>query len=103
MADLKSGVRLKSSVCSTEVMIVHSDNPQTEILCGGAVMVQLGEVANSGETLSSDHSIGTLLGKRYEDAGKTIEVLCLKAGEGSLSIGDTPLVVKEAKKLPSSD
>jgi hypothetical protein len=37
------------------------------------------------------------------DAEQTLEVLCTKPGDGSLSIGDTPLQVKEAKPLPASD
>jgi hypothetical protein len=42
------------------------------------------------------------MGKRYvDDAGA--EVLVTKAGQGSLSIGDTPLTIKEAKPLPASD
>jgi len=36
-------------------------------------------------------------------AEETIEVLVTKAGPGSLSLGDTVLVVKGAKPLPSSD
>jgi hypothetical protein len=49
------------------------------------------------------HASGTLLGKRYADPASGLEVLCTKAGEGSLSIGDEPLAVKDAKPLPSSD
>ena len=45
----------------------------------------------------------TLLGKRYEDAGLGVEVLCTQGGAGSLTIGDAPLLVKGAKPLPSSD
>jgi hypothetical protein len=47
--------------------------------------------------------VGTLLGKRYADEAIGLEVLCTKAGQGSLSVGDTALAVKEAKPLPSSD
>ena len=46
---------------------------------------------------------GNLMGKRYTDAEDSIEVLCTKGGEGSLSIGDALMVVKGAKPLPSSD
>ena len=46
---------------------------------------------------------GTALGKRYVDASESLEVLCTKAGEGSLSLGDEPMVLKEAKPLPASD
>jgi hypothetical protein len=30
-------------------------------------------------------------------------VLVTKAGKGTLSVGETPLVIKEAKPLPASD
>jgi hypothetical protein len=43
------------------------------------------------------------MGKRYTDEEDSIEVLCTKGGEGSLSIGDALMVVKGAKPLPSSD
>jgi hypothetical protein len=47
-------------------------------------------------------SEGTAMGKRYVDESGA-EVLVTKAGAGSLSIGNTPLVLKEAKPLPASD
>ena len=34
---------------------------------------------------------------------ETLEILCTKAGEGSLGIGATLLSLKEAKPLPASD
>jgi hypothetical protein len=43
------------------------------------------------------------VGKRYVDPDESIEVLCTKAGAGSLSIGDAALAVKGAKPLPASD
>jgi hypothetical protein len=42
------------------------------------------------------------MGKRYVD-GSDAEVLVTKAGAGSLSVGTTVLVIKEAKPLPASD
>jgi hypothetical protein len=46
---------------------------------------------------------GTLLGKRYADEELGLELLCSQAGEGALTIGDQPLLIKGAKPLPSSD
>ena len=46
---------------------------------------------------------GTQVGKRYADDEVGLEVLCTKAGSGSLSLGLDPLPVKGAKPLPSSD
>ena len=47
-------------------------------------------------------SDGNLMGKRYVDETGA-EVLVTKAGAGTLSVGSTPLTVKEAKPLPASD
>ena len=43
--------------------------------------------------------------KRHEkrDADETVELLCTKAGEGSLALGRDVLIVKETKPLPASD
>jgi hypothetical protein len=46
---------------------------------------------------------GTAIGKRFVDADDTMEVLCTKAGAGTLSIGPDALTQKGAKPLPSSD
>ena len=42
------------------------------------------------------------MGKRYVDDGGA-EVLVTKAGAGTLSVGEAPLMLKEAKPLPASD
>jgi hypothetical protein len=46
---------------------------------------------------------GTLLGKRYADAAGTVEVLCTKAGRGTLSWAGETLVQRSARPLPASD
>ena len=46
---------------------------------------------------------GTKMGKRYVDAAGTLELLCVKAGQGSLAVGGVALQTKDAKPLPSSD
>jgi hypothetical protein len=43
------------------------------------------------------------MGKRYIQDDIGLEILCTKPGKGSLSIGDTDLLTKDAKPLPSSD
>ena len=63
----------------------------------------LAAVTPPGAALNPAHADGTLLGKRYGDEDLGLEILCTKAGEGSLSIGNVPLPVKGAKPLPSSD
>jgi hypothetical protein len=44
-----------------------------------------------------------LLGKRYVSEDLGVEVLCTKAGLGTLSIGDQALEVKAPNALPASD
>ena len=38
-----------------------------------------------------------------EDRIRAARELCVKPGKGSLTAGGAPLVLKEAKQLPSSD
>jgi hypothetical protein len=102
---IKNGTRLQSQVCDTQVIVVRSADSLDDLRAGGAPMVPVG-TENSGAdtslTLDDAFSGGTLMGKRYvDDAGA--EVLVTKAGKGSLSIGSTPLEIKEAKPLPASD
>ncbi len=46
---------------------------------------------------------GCQMGKRYVNTDGTVELLCVKPGQGSLSMEGVALAVKEAKSLPSSD
>lgn len=101
MAELRPGARFQSTVCTTEVIVVKGTG-QVELTCGGSPMVPAGSGERGGEP-SADASGGTLLGKRYGDDGETVEVLCTKAGEGSLALGGAALAVKVTKPLPASD
>src|SRR4051812_15372718 len=100
--ELKPGTRLRSQTCSAEVIVVRPPDREVDVRCGGAAMIPVGdEVAD--QPVDAGHQGGTLLGKRYADQETGIELLCTKAGEGSLSLGDAPLLQKDAKPLPSSD
>ena len=57
----------------------------------------------NGGTVHQDHADGSVLGKRYTNGDGSIEVLCVKGGEGSLSAGGEALKVKDATKLPKTD
>ena len=100
--ELKAGTRLRSAVCSTEVIVVRAPAGAVDLRCGGAPVVSF-DAAAEGGALDPVHSEGTQLGKRYVSADDALEVLCTKAGDGSLSLGDEALVRKDAKPLPSSD
>jgi hypothetical protein len=45
----------------------------------------------------------TLIGKRYVNADESVELLATKGGKGALWLNGTPMEVKQAKQLPSSD
>ena len=74
-----------------------------DIRCGGVPMVDpTGSIPDDPSPLDAAMN-GTQMGKRYVDADDTMELLCVKPGAGSMSVGDTLLVEKSAKSLPSSD
>lgn len=101
--DLKPGSRWKSAVCAAEVVVVRPPSAAVSLECGGAPMLAAGTERPEGGSVAEAHAAGSLLGKRYIDADTGLEALCAKAGAGSLSVDGRPLVVKDAKKLPSSD
>ncbi|WP_395310643.1 hypothetical protein V4U86_07545 [Mycobacterium sp. AMU20-3851] len=99
---IKNGTRLQSQVCDTQVIVVRASEGLDDLRAGGAPLIPVGEAVTEGLTLDPALSDGNLMGKRYvDDAGA--EILVTKAGKGTLSIGSTPLAIKEAKPLPASD
>lgn len=97
---MKAGTKLKSAVDDTEVMVIKAAAAGT-LSCGGAPMVD----ARAGEMGAIDPAFaeGTRMGKRYTDAAGTLELLCIKPGQGSLALDGVALQLKDAKPLPSSD
>lgn len=98
---IKNGSRLKSQVDDTQVIVVKAADTLDSLQCGGAPMVALDAEAVAVQ-IDESLSGGTLMGKRYVDEAGA-EVLVTKAGSGTLTIGATPLSLKEAKPLPASD
>jgi hypothetical protein len=100
--ELTAGSRWRSAVSDTEVVVVRPVEGDYRLGCGGPDMVPVGADTPGG---SVDPALAepTLLGKRYEDEGSGLEVLCSKGGEGTLTLDGHALVVKSAKPLPSSD
>lgn len=101
--ELRPGSRWKSAVCDTEVVVVRSAGAALSLECGGQPMIAHAEPRPAGGVLSEDRAAGTQAGKRFADEASGIELLCTKAGAGSLSIDGREISVKEAKKLPASD
>jgi hypothetical protein len=101
MSTFKPGQRLKSRICATEVMIIKYVGV-AEISCGGVQMASANEAVKQGKA-KSGFMKGTQMGKRYINDDGSIELLCIKAGAGSLAVDGVALAVKKAKPLPSSD
>jgi hypothetical protein len=96
---MKAGSKLKSAVCDTEVMVIRAADVVVE--CGGAPMAETKPETKGA--IDPSFAEGTKMGKRYVDASGALELLCVKAGQGSLSVAGTALQPKDAKPLPSSD
>jgi hypothetical protein len=102
MPQIKPGIRIKSAVCATELMVIQAPAGDVDVRCGGAPMLDI-KAEKPSVAIDPNLKAGTQIGKRYVDAAGTIELLCTKPGEGTIALGSTPLVLKEAKPLPASD
>jgi hypothetical protein len=99
---LKAGTRLRSATDACEVVVVRAPAEPIDLRCGGHPFLPI-DADVVAEHLEAGFDQGTLLGKRYGDEDLGLEVLCTKAGEGSISVSDILLPVKGAKPLPASD
>lgn len=99
---VKSGTRLQSQVCNTQVIVVRASDALADLRCGGAAMIALDGTTDPALALDPALSGGAVMGKRYVDESGA-ELLVTKAGAGTLTVGTTPLSLKEAKPLPASD
>lgn len=98
---LKAGTKLNSAVCGGQVMVLRAPTEAVEISCGGKPMTT---AENSDKiAIGPELAAGLLVGKRYVNEEDSLELLCTRGGEGSLQLGDQPLEIRQAKKLPSSD
>jgi hypothetical protein len=99
---IKSGTRLQSQVCDTQVIVVKTADSLEDLRAGGAPMVPIGAPISAQAALDPAFAGGSVMGKRYVD-DRGAEVLVTKAGAGTLCVGATPLTVKQAAALPASD
>jgi hypothetical protein len=99
---LRPGQRLQSVACDSQIIVVRAPANDVDLRCGGHAVVEIGSDA-AKQDLDAAFSEGTAIGKRYGEEAQGIELLCTKAGKGTLSIGPDPLPLKGAKLLPSSD
>lgn len=103
MMEIKTGARLRSAVCSTEVIVVKATPGEVDLRCGGAPMLAASETRDPSRLPDEAFAAGTLMGKRYADEAMGLELLVTKPGSGTLTLADQPVQLKDAKPLPSSD
>ena len=101
---MRAGMRLRSATCECEVVVVSAPSKEVPIECGGLPMMTPDSTQERDVSrLDPELSHGTQLGKRYVDPETGAELLCTKAGRGTLVIDGRPLTIKDAKPLPTSD
>jgi hypothetical protein len=106
MPEMKAhvGQTLASTVDATTVIVVRWPDDDLDLTCGGAEMVDpRGPQAAATGAPDPTQLGGSQLGKRYADEELGVELLCTKAGEGTLALNGEPLPLKTAKPLPASD
>lgn len=99
---VKIGQSLASVTDTTTVVVVRAPETDVKLTCGGLPMTTSPSDVSPAPAAAGDGR-GTQLGKRYEDQGHSLELLCTKAGTSTLAVGGVPMSLKEAKPLPSSD
>lgn len=98
----KAGMKLKSAVCDTQIMVLRVPADSLEIRIGGAPVLA-GDEAAGDAVLDPTLAGGSLTGKRYTDEAETMEFLCTKGGTGTITVDGLAIGIKQAKALPSSD
>jgi hypothetical protein len=99
---ISPGSRWKSQVCQAEAIVVRPTATEGVPQCGGRDMVKIGE-APAPADMRQGWDGGCSIGKRYRSDPAGLELLCTKAGKGTLGFAGEALVIVESKKLPSSD
>ena len=102
---MKTGQQMQSLVCSGKVIVLRAPKDETVVLsCGGVPMVDANS-AGAQDKQNADPTLlgGSVMGKRYVDADAGVQLLCVTAGEGTLTVDGRPLVIEAVKQLPSSD
>lgn len=101
--EMKPGARFRSAVCETEVAVIKAQAEPIDLRCGGQPVLPIARERPPGLSPAPGFDEGTAMGKRYTNEEENLEVLCTKGGQGSLSVADVRLHLKDAKPLPSSD
>jgi hypothetical protein len=100
---LRPGDKLASTVSTTKVVVIRAPADRRPLIaCGGSPMVPAASAPQQPAD-GAGNETATLIGKRYQDATETVEVLCISSGAGELSCDGAPMTLKAAKPLPASD
>jgi hypothetical protein len=100
---IKPGTKLHSAVSDVQVVVVRAPSVDVVLGCGGVPLLADGDDAPAGAAIDPALAEPTVIGKRYADEELGIELLCSKAGDGTLTCNGVPLALKGAKPLPASD
>jgi hypothetical protein len=100
--EMKPGTRLACPQCTVEVVVVRPPSTALVLTCDGVELVD-GAAERPGAGHGEPAGEGVLVGKRYSDETSGLELLCAKAGPGSLAADGRGVAIKGAKPLPSSD
>jgi len=107
--ELKPGSRWRSAVCDTEVVVVRAPAGPVTFRIGGAGVFPADAGRDSpsrdrgGAQPYAALAGGTLLGKRYADEATGLQVLCVKPGDGTITVDGRPAAVVTPRQLPASD
>ncbi|ROO87910.1 hypothetical protein EDD29_5558 [Actinocorallia herbida] len=100
---LRAGQQLVSAVDTTKLIVVRAPGEEVTVTCAGVAMHDPAASAPEGAAADPAQQDGSALGKRYADEALGIELLCTKAGTGTLAVNGAPLALQGAKALPASD
>jgi hypothetical protein len=84
---LAVGNRARSAVSPVEVVVVHAPPVDVDLRCGGRAMT-LEPSPPGDEPIVAGYDGRTERGRRYLDDRAGLEVICVVAGRGILSVGD---------------
>jgi hypothetical protein len=101
--DLKPGSRWRSAVCDAEVVVVRSPAVPVTFRIGGTGALPADAGRPAGAEPDAALAGGTLLGKRYADEVSGLEVLCTRAGAGTITVDGRRATVMTPRQLPASD
>ncbi len=103
---LRTGLRLGSRVCTTEVIVIKAPAQPVDLRCGGEPMRSILDDRDPTASVAAGLDGGSVLGKRYvsdvSGAGR-LELLVTKSGAGTLTVAAEPLELAGVKPLPASD